>query len=100
MKLRALKVANPHAVMRLASAKVWPKRLAAPIFAADNDALSRAVSLIHNIHTRDGRSVSASDMTPAQARDVVRHFSAALAEPPSASPVDAARAAPSSGGAA
>lgn len=76
MKLRALK--NPHAVVRLASAKVWPKRLAAPIFAADNDALMRAVSLIHHLPTRDGQRIGASDMTPEQARDVVRHYEGAL----------------------
>lgn len=50
---------------------LWPADLPPPVFAADNEVLMRAVSLLVNMPTRDGERVSVRDMRPCEAVDVV-----------------------------
>jgi len=62
-------VRNKRAVLKLA--KRWPANLPAPIYAADNEALMRAVSILANLPTKDGERVSVGDIRPCHARDVI-----------------------------
>lgn len=66
-------VRNKRAVLKIANRRgeKWPSNLPAPIYAADNEALMRAVSLVRGWDTKDGEPVFASDLTPGQARDIV-----------------------------
>lgn len=64
-------IRNARLVSKLAP-KRWPANLPAPIYAADNDALMRAVSLLRGFETRDHDPVHAYDLTADQARDLVR----------------------------
>lgn len=81
-------ISNPHALRKLAREeprrdKVWGK-LAAPIYASDNDAIIRAMSLTAHLEqqiTSDSdmtpdmvKAWHNSRLTPDQARDVIRHF--------------------------
>lgn len=78
-------IRNPHAVQKLAPKrdKVWGK-LAAPIYASDNDAIIRAMSLTAHLEQQitsdcdmSPEMVKAwhnSRLTPDQARDVIRNF--------------------------
>lgn len=72
MNLARRSIKNARLVLALAP-KRWPNNLPAPVFAADNDALMRAVSLLRGVPMRDGEPVHAADLTADQARDVVRH---------------------------
>lgn len=74
---------NPHAVRKLAKRKVWGK-LAAPIYASDNDAIIRAMSLTAHLEQQINSDCDMSPemvkawhnsrLTPDQARDVIRNF--------------------------
>lgn len=61
---------NPHAVRKLAKRKVWGQ-LAPPIYASDNDAIIRAMSLTVNIEPQTEQHTS---LMPDQARDIIRYF--------------------------
>lgn len=67
--LRLIK--NSRVVLKLAP-KRWPSNLPAPVYAADNDALMRAVSLMRGWATQDREPVHVADLTADQARDIVR----------------------------
>lgn len=64
-------IRNPHAVQKLAPKrdKVWGK-LAAPIYASDNDAKAAAVSFLRSLSMRDGEPTYCSDLSNAQAADL------------------------------
>lgn len=49
------------------------RKYSSPIDAADNQAIARAKSLLVGIDMQDGRPY-VDDLTPAQARDVLRYF--------------------------
>lgn len=50
---------------------LWPTDLPPPVFAADNEVLMRAVSLLVSMPTRDGERVSSRDIRVCEARDLV-----------------------------
>lgn len=62
-------IANPHALRKLAKRKVWGK-LAAPIYASDNDNKAIAVSFLRSLSMRDGEPTYCSDLSNAQAADL------------------------------
>lgn len=66
-------VRNKRAVLKIAKRRdeKWPSNLPAPIYAADNEALMRAVSILANLPTKDGERVSVGDIRPCHARDVI-----------------------------
>lgn len=64
-------IRNSRVVMKLAP-KRWPANLPPPVMWDDTAAKIRAVSILCTMFTRDGEMVCAWDMTPDQARDVVR----------------------------
>lgn len=79
---RALRlIHNPVAVLnlapkrdRLVPGKEWPNDLPPPVLARDTDAKARACSLLCGVETLDGRPTYPSDITSAQARDVVAFY--------------------------
>jgi len=89
-------IRNPVAVLRLAPKRprlvpgnVWPNNLPAPLLVRDTEAKARAVSLLASMPTRDGERVHASDLTAAQARDVVSAFPSPTGAEPATIPAAA-----------
>ena len=76
-------IRNNRAVLKLAP-KRWPNNLPAPLLVRDTEAKARAVSLLASMPTRDGERVHASDLTAAQARDVVSAFPSPTGAEPAA----------------
>jgi hypothetical protein len=71
MALALRRIRNNRLVMLLHK---WPSDLPPPIHAADTQDKARAVSLLRGMVTQDGDHVHACDLTPEQARDIVRRF--------------------------
>lgn len=64
-------IRNVHAVRTIVRLKRWPK-LAAPIYAEDNQVIARALSILANVEQHDGA------LTPDQARDVCNWYNKEL----------------------